>query len=161
MKNMKIKGITEEDFTNYKKAAMFIAMPYCDFKCCKEAGNNICQNLPLANAKIIKVSDDKLIERYLNNPISTSIVFGGLEPFESFDELIEFIRKFRLGYKLNDDIVIYTGFTEREVLTQIETLKQFNNIIIKFGRFIPDTNKIYDEVLGVELYEPQYAKKIS
>ena len=41
-------------------------------------------------------------------------------------------------------------------------LKQYDNIIIKFGRFIPNQEKHYDEVLGVELASPnQYARRIS
>jgi hypothetical protein len=39
---MVIKGIVDEDFVNYKKPSMFIIMPYCDFKCDKEAGCSIC-----------------------------------------------------------------------------------------------------------------------
>ena len=41
---MIIKGIIDEDFVNYKKPAMVIEFPYCDFKCDKEYGKPICQN---------------------------------------------------------------------------------------------------------------------
>ena len=38
----------------------------------------------------------------------------------------------------------------------------FRNIIVKFGRFIPDQESHYDEVLGVNLASNnQYAKKLS
>jgi hypothetical protein len=38
----------------------------------------------------------------------------------------------------------------------------FDNIIVKFGRFIPDDEKRFDEVLGVELASHnQYAEVIS
>ena len=44
----------------------------------------------------------------------------------------------------------------------INNLKQFPNIIIKFGRFIPNQQSHYDEVLGINLAsDNQYAKKIS
>jgi hypothetical protein len=44
----------------------------------------------------------------------------------------------------------------------LEEFKQFKNIIIKFGRFVPNQEKHYDEVLGIELASPnQYARRIS
>ena len=92
---MKLRGYVEEDFTNYKKPSMFLITPYCDFKCCIENGNNICQNMDVIKAPIIDVDNDELIKRYLNNPITKSIVFGGLEPMDSFEEVREFINTLR------------------------------------------------------------------
>jgi hypothetical protein len=44
----------------------------------------------------------------------------------------------------------------------VEDLTRFDNIIVKFGRYIPDNKPHFDEVLGVNLASPnQYAKKIS
>ena len=41
-------------------------------------------------------------------------------------------------------------------------LKKYSNIIIKFGRFIPNQKPHYDPVLGVELAsDNQYGEKIS
>ena len=38
----------------------------------------------------------------------------------------------------------------------------FKNIIIKFGRYIPNRNNKYDEILGVTLAsDNQFAEKIS
>ena len=62
----------------------------------------------------------------------------------------------------NDDIVIYTGYTEEEVADKVYLLDLFPNIIIKYGRYIPGQEPHYDEVLGVKLAsDNQYAKKIS
>ena len=43
---MRIKMLVEEDFTNYKKAAMVIGAISCGGKCCTEAGItlSVCQN---------------------------------------------------------------------------------------------------------------------
>ena len=38
-----------------------------------------------------------------------------------------------------------------ELKDEIPLLHQFDNIIIKFGRFIPNTPHIFDAILGVEL----------
>ena len=35
---MRVKGIIEEDFVNYKVPSMFINTCFCDFKCCTELG---------------------------------------------------------------------------------------------------------------------------
>ena len=43
---MKIKGLVDEDFVNYKQTSMFIILGTCDWKCCIEGGFDIsiCQN---------------------------------------------------------------------------------------------------------------------
>jgi hypothetical protein len=146
---MKVKGIVDEDFVNYKKPSMFIISPYCTFKCDKEAGCQVCQNSDLANSPIIEINNDEIIKRYLDNPITEAIVIGGLEPFDTFEELYQFIKDFRR--KSNDDIIIYTGYYPEEVSEKIRQLSLFLNIVIKFGRFIPNQKSHYDTVLGVEL----------
>ncbi len=157
---MIVKNIIDEDFVNYKKPSLFIACPRCSFKCDKEAGKQICQNCALANDKDIIIDTYKLIDRYTNNPITKAVVFGGLEPFDTFCALISFIDKFR--EKCDDDIVIYTGYTEDECENQIKLLQKYKNIIVKFGRFIPNQSSHYDDVLGVELAsDNQYGKRIS
>jgi len=158
---MKIRGLIEEDFTNYRKPSMFIITPYCDFKCCKEAGNDICQNMPVIKEPIIDIDNNELIKRYLDNPITKAIVFGGLEPIESFEEIYNFINALRWDYNCFDDVVIYTGFNADEIVEQCMRLSKFANIIVKFGRFIPDQKSHYDEVLGIDLASPnQYAVKL-
>lgn len=157
---MIVKNIIDEDFVNYKKPSLFIGCPRCSFKCDKEAGKQICQNCALANDKDIIIDTYKLINRYTNNPITKAVVFGGLEPFDTFYALISFIDKFRK--KCDDDIVIYTGYTEDECENQIKLLQKYKNIIVKFGRFIPNQSSHYDDVLGVELAsDNQYGKRIS
>ena len=158
---MKLRGYVEEDFTNYKKPSMFLITPYCDFKWCIENGNNICQNMDVIKAPIIDVDNDELIKRYLNNPITKSIVFGGLEPMDSFEEVREFINTLRWDYNCFDDVVIYTGYNADEIIDQCMRLSKFSNVIVKFGRFIPDQKSHFDEVLGVELASPnQYAVEL-
>lgn len=159
---MKIRNLMDEDIVNYKKTSMFIATCYCDFKCCKELNLDICicQNSPIAQSKIVDISNERLIKRYLKNKLTSAIVFGGLEPFKQFDELFSFIEDFRKVSK--DEIVIFTGYYEDELKEEIEKLKQFKNIIIKFGRYIPGHKVHYDEILGVNLAsDNQYAKRIS
>jgi hypothetical protein len=157
---MLIKSIIDEDFVNYKKASMYIAFPHCSFKCEKECGIKCCQNSPLALAKNIDVSFESLVKRYLENPITHAIVLAGLEPFDSFDDVLELVKLFR--EKTDDDIVIYTGYNENEILKEIYLLSDYKNIIIKFGRYMPNDVSRFDTVLGVNLASSnQYAKNIS
>ena len=157
---MKIKGIIFEDFINYKKPSMVIEFPYCNFKCDKECGQQVCQNSNLINTPNSNVSITGIVKTYMNNDITKAIVFQGLEPFDSKEDLFQLIKVFR--EYTNNDIVIYTGYTETELDYEIETLKRlFKNIIIKFGRFIPNQESHFDSVLGVTLASPnQYAKKV-
>ena len=89
-------------------------------------------------------------DRYLSNLITSAIVCGGLEPLDSFVDLQELISSIRESGCL-DDIVIYTGYNPQEIDNKITILKKYKNIIIKFGRFIPNQNPHFDEVLGVNL----------
>lgn len=157
---MIVKEIRDEDFTNYKKPSMFVGFPKCTWKCEKDCGMRVCQNSPLAESPSIEIEVGELVDRYLNNPITKSIVCGGLEPFDSWRDLKDFIIKLRL--RTNDDIVIYTGYKEEEISFAIDWLSLFPNIIVKFGRFIPNQESRYDEILGIKLISNnQYAKKIS
>lgn len=153
---MLIKGVISEDFVNYKKASMTIMFPYCTFKCGKE----ICQNSPLAESEDVNLSIQTITNMYITNPITESIVMQGLEPFDSWNDLYELVAALR--ERTQDDIVIYTGYYKAEIADYINDLKNFPNIIIKFGRYIPNQNQYYDEVLGVLLAsDNQYAERIS
>lgn len=153
---MKIKGLISEDFVNYKKPAMTIMFPHCSFKC----GEGYCQNSPLVTAENIELDISDIVIRYLNNPITESVIMQGLEPFDSWNDLIELVDCLRCS--TNDDIVIYTGFNKEEIADKICLLTKYKNIIIKFGRYIPNQEKHYDEVLGVYLASlNQYAERIS
>lgn len=158
---MKILGIIDEDFVNYKKASMVIEFPYCSFKCDKEYGKPVCQNSALTNESIIEIDAKKIVERYLQNPITEAIVFQGLEPFDSCEDMYDLIIEIRR--RTDDDIVIYTGYSYREIYHYTDKLSHiFPNIIIKYGRYIPDVKPHYDPVLGVNLAsDNQYAEKIS
>lgn len=168
---MEIKGIEAENFENFKAPALFIAFPRCSFKCDKEAGCAVCQNSALASSPSIDISVDTIVDLYMDNPMTEAIVCGGLEPFDSLDDLICLILNLR--YRTPDPIIIYTGYTEEEIESMeyrignelkpvLDILKVYENIVIKFGRYIPNQNKHLDNLLGVELASPnQYAKVVS
>lgn len=156
---MTVIDIIEEDFVNYKKPCMTIMMPRCTFKCNKEYGKTICQNSNLISAPKVRMEIKDIINLYLKNPLSEAVVFQGLEPFDSFYQILEFITRFR--EVCNDDIVIYTGYNKEEIKWYLFFLKDFNNIIIKYGRFIPDQKKHYDKILGIYLAsDNQYAERL-
>ena len=159
---MEIKGIIHEDFVNYKMCSMTIAMPYCTFKCDKECGIDVCQNSKLAKEPTIDIPAAKIIDQYLRNPLSHAIVFQGLEPFDSYNDLYYFIYALRFVFKNDDPVIIYTGYNKDEILSKIDNLRKFSNIIIKFGRYIPNQKPHYDEILGVNLAsDNQYAEIIT
>ena len=163
---MQLLGIIDEDICNYKKCSMYLIFPFCSFKC----GKDICQNFLLSQEKILDIDINELCERYLNNSLTEAIVCGGLEPLDSKFELLTFIDTLRRVYKCNDDIVIYTGYTKEELENEYEnglsllykSLFHYSNIIIKFGRFLPNQNPHYDEILGVNLASGnQYARRLT
>lgn len=157
---MKLKGIIEEDFVNFKQPAMLLMFPSCSFKCDEENGIQLCQNSELALIPDIEISAINLFNRYKLNLITSSFVFSGLEPFDSEEDLFEIITIIRGYEKCLDPIVIYTGYTEHEIKQFYPWVLKEKNIIIKYGRFRPNQKPHFDEILGVNLIsDNQYAKK--
>ncbi|MBQ6143522.1 MAG: 4Fe-4S cluster-binding domain-containing protein [Clostridia bacterium] len=160
---MNVKEIVDENFQDYKKASMFIATVKCDFKCLKEKGLDfsICQNSKIAKLPDKKVFIPDIFQRYIKNPLTSAVVVGGLEPMLQFEEVLNLVSYFREN-NCSDDFVIYTGYYAEEITSKLKLLQNFNNIIIKYGRFIPDSNPVFDDVLGINLNsENQHAVKIS
>ena len=159
---MRIRGIVEEDFVQYKKPSMFLISCFCDWKCCTELKLNkeICQNSAI-KSEIVDVDDRTIVQRYLKNDITKAIVIGGLEPFLQPIEIYDLLREFRIS-GCHDDFVIYTGYNKEEITMYINRLTDFDNVIVKFGRYIPNDKEHYDKILGVNLASTnQYGEKIS
>lgn len=158
-----VKEINDENFQDYKKSSMFIACIKCDFKCLKELNMDlsICQNMKISLMPDKKILIPEIFNRYKSNPITKAVVLGGLEPLLQFEEIFNLISYFRSN-KCSDDFVIYTGYYPEEIKKEVQKLKNFDNIIIKYGRFIPNSKSKFDEILGVALSsENQFAVKIS
>ena len=157
-----IKELRDEDFTSYKKPSMVIGFARCSWKCERECGMRVCQNGALAQAPDRIIGVKTIVNRYINNPITSAIIMAGLEPFDSEEDLRFLITYLRVSTQ--DDIVIYTGYTKEEIQDReiYKHLLNAKNIIIKFGRFIPNQQPHYDEVLGIKLAsDNQYAERIS
>lgn len=160
---MKVKAIVMEDFINYKLPSMFINTCFCDWKCCKDVGMGpeMCQNESLFKLENIEVDNQLIYKQFVDNPITKAVVIGGLEPMIQINEIIDLINLFRTKNE-NCPFIIYTGYYPEEIPKPINELKKYNNIIIKFGRFIPNKPDKYDSVLGITLAsDNQYAEKIS
>ena len=153
-----LKGVLDYDCTNYKEPVLTLEFPFCDFKCDRLNCCDICQNLPLADEPNINISYESIWKMYSENPLTKAICCQGLEPFDSQPQLLDFIEYIRYGCQCNDPIVIYTGYEKWE-LNCLDLLKDYGNIIIKYGRFIMNQDPHYDEVLGVKLASNnQYAE---
>lgn len=160
---MHVKSIVDENFQDYKLPSMFICAASCDMKCCQEQEDRerICQNAKLLNEKTIEIRDSEILKRYLANPLTKAVVVAGLEPMLQFDELVGLIYLFReQGCK--DDFVIYTGYNKDELpIEWLSALAQAENVIVKFGRYVPNRPSVYDPILGVELAsDNQYAVRL-
>lgn len=159
---MKLKGIIDCDFTNYKEPVLTLEFPTCSFKCDKLNDCQVCQNSSLAVEPDIEISLDKIWQLYQQNPLTRGFCCQGLEPLDSIDELLGFIYYIRKIRYCEDTIVIYTGYNKEEVTKFIYQITQYKNIIIKWGRFIINETPHYDNILGVKLASNnQYAEVIS
>lgn len=160
METIKLKNLLDEDFSNYKLPSMFIGFPKCSFKCEKEAGVKMCQNSELSRSPDVEISIENLYKRYVANKLTQAIVCGGLEPFDTFEELYSTIKYFRDNGN-DSKFVIYTGYYPDEIMDKVGKLSELKNIIVKYGRFVPNDESRYDSVLGVTLASKnQYAVEL-
>src|SRR5574344_1755351 len=159
---MILKGITFEDFVNYKKPSMYLAFPKCTLKCEKKANcPGMCQNHTLLSEPDIDVNAIELVSTYMNDPLIESVVCAGMDPIDSLDDLCEFITAFRK--RTDEDIVIYTGYDKNEILPAVEQLRSIakKKLIFKFGAYIAGQGPHYDKVLGIKLASAnQYGEQI-
>lgn len=158
---MILKGVIGQDFVQYKEPSMTLMFPRCSFKCDKECGQQVCHNSLMALSPDIEIDVYSIVKRFLDNMMVHALVCGGLEPLDSSHDLNRLISLLRFC-DCDDTVVIYTGYTEEEVIQNFSWVYGHKNIIIKFGRFIPNKPSRYDELLGVTLAsDNQYAKKIT
>ena len=158
---MKLKGIIDYDTINYKEPVLTLEFPYCDFKCDKINKCQVCQNSALAVEPDINISLQEIWNLYKQNPLTKGFCCQGLEPFDSEQELLNFIDFIRSGMKCDDVIIIYTGYARSELLC-LDILKNYKNIIIKYGPYLTGYEPHYDKVLGINLASNnQYGEKIS
>lgn len=155
-------------YNDYKKTSLYFAIGLsCDFKCMRDLvadGVDIseydCHNSHLLKSTPIEYKDEEIYNIVDRNPFVESFVFAGLEPLDNIKNVENLIKLLRNNYDY--DIVIYTGYNKDEVENQIMILKEYKNIIVKFGRFDPRIKSHKDEVLGVILSSGnQYAERIS
>lgn len=123
---------------------MFLAFPQCDTWKCEK-----CHNADLRHMLDVHISPIDLTFQYLKNPLSEAIVFGGLEPLDTFHDVLELVKAFRKGTR--DPIVIYTGYNRDEVVDKVKELSEYPNILMKFGRYIPNNTPYGNDMLGVVL----------
>ena len=163
---MRVRKLLTERFQDYKVPSMYLAACFCDWKCCPDKPY-VCQNNPVANLPVTDIPDDEILDTYLADPITEAIVIAGLEPLLQVHEVCNLIRRaVRRGIKTT--FVIYTGYTKDEVrcISFFDDLKDTGyrknvQVIIKYGRYVPDQQPHFDEVLGVELAsDNQYAEII-
>lgn len=158
---MTLKGIIDTDYVQYYKPCMTLMFPKCSFKCDKESGRQICINNRLTQSPNIEINVYTIIERYLSNDMVDTLCCAGLEPFDSPAELNRLLSLLRFC-ECDDDVLIFTGYTEDEVNEQFKWIYAHKNIIIKFGRFLPETPAVFDDLLQKKLASRnQYAKRIT
>lgn len=160
---IEIFDIIDNDFINYSEATFnILAGISCTFKCCPD-NPTICHNNPLCKKEKIKCDIFKIIDRFNSQNICKTITFQGLECLDNLKQILWFIYHFRKTN--NNTIIIWTGYTKDECEDLIYLIKEkmkWENIIIKFGRYVPNQQPHYDEVLGVNLAsDNQYAERIS
>ena len=160
---MIVKLVKQDDFVQYKKPCVVVCFPNCTWKCCTEAGipTSVCQNQEMCKLKDIDITPEDVYNLYKESLFAESICCSGLEPMLQFDDVLSLLKYFR-EHDCNADFVVYTGYYRNEIEDKVQELAKYKNVIVKFGRYVPNQARHYDEVLGVWLAsDNQYAERIS
>lgn len=153
---MILLDIVDYDIVNYKDPAMFLIFSVCKgFKCEKE-NNEDCPNRGLKDMNKVNISAESVFERYDKQKLTRAIVCGGLEPFDTPQDLVELITTLQ-NHDFSDTLVIYTGYNKDE--TEVDTVlynlykqKPCFSLIFKYGRYLKKKNRsTYCEELGINL----------
>ena len=160
---MIVKLVKQDDFVQYKKPCVVVCFPNCTWKCCTEAGipTSVCQNQEMCGLKDIDITPEDVYNLYKESLFAESVCCSGLEPMLQFDDVLSLLKYFR-EHDCDADFVIYTGYYRHEIEDKVQELAKYKNVIVKFGRYVPNQARHYDEVLGVWLAsDNQYAERIS
>ncbi len=163
---MRVRKLLTERFQDYKVPSMYLASCFCDWKCCPDKPY-VCQNNPIANLPVTDIPNDEILDTYLSDPITEAIIIAGLEPLLQANEVCSLIRR-AVERDIRTTFVIYTGYTvcEARDIGFFDELKATGygkdvQVIIKYGRYVPEQQPHFDEVLGVDLAsDNQYAEII-
>ena len=163
---MRVRKLLTERFQDYKVPSMYLAACFCDWKCCPDKPY-VCQNNPVTKLPVTDIPDDEILDAYLADPITEAIVIAGLEPLLQVREVASLIRR-AVERDVRTTFVIYTGYTKDEAkyIGFFDELKATGfgsgvDVIMKYGRYIPDRQPHFDEVLGVDLAsDNQYGERV-
>ena len=106
-------------------------------------------------------SQDEILQ--ILTDIARGVTEEEVVQFSQLGEELRTTRKPTIKDRMGMSSIDYaTLFKKEEILNHINWLQQFENIIIKFGRYIPNQGKHFDEILGIWLSsDNQYAEEIS
>jgi len=161
---MLLKQIIDENFGDYRECSMLLVTPNCTFKCSE------CHNKHLTKMETKNFPDKEILKRFFDNPLTSAIVIGGLEPLDRIQDVVWFM------YYLNEyvhknnvekpTVVIYTGYDLEYIDNNLYwtglgcQLVKYNKCIIKYGGFQPEyyddgnLKKVWNNDLGVYLASP-------
>lgn len=166
MSKIHLIDVATDNVTDYKETSLFLVFPYCSGKCGEE-----CQNKDLRKKEIKEFNTEDIIKFYQSLDTHNAVVCGGLEPWDSSEELKQLVKDFAIASFVKPvDFVIYTGYdnlckryfndvyceTGKDFFDLLQTWTIYanpgSNLIIKQGKY--DINRKFpwhSDLLGVDL----------
>ena len=145
---MLLLDVKTDNVTDYKKTSMLIAFPTCSGKC------NNCQNQYLLDRKneTVLSNAEHIVDFYNNLLTHDAIVMAGLEPFDSFMDVLSIVNELGNSVKHDVDIVIYTGYDQGEYIDNFE-----RNLVDTFKHAVESNNHIKSLIVKIGRYDEDYS----
>jgi pyruvate-formate lyase-activating enzyme len=150
---IRYKSITHERVED----APFVGALICAVSCsigCKDCFNESVKQEPNRCSYIPNILDE-----IQANPFNEGVILAGLEWSSQPKELIALVKE---ATKRHLPIIIYTGYTSDQFIRRVPRIKEFPNVLIKYGSFNQNLRSFEHKEYGVNLASTnQHIQKIS
>ncbi|MCH4890037.1 radical SAM protein [Acidaminobacter sp. JC074] len=139
---IRYKSITHERLED----APFVGALVCALDC--NIGCKGCFNQSLKEAPIFYKKADEVLDEIMSNPFNEGVILAGLEWSLQPSELMAMIKSCA---SKNIPVIVYTGHKIETFLRRVPKIKNYPEVLIKYGAYDESKLSLTHEAYGVRL----------
>jgi len=139
---IRYKSITHERVED----APFVGALVCALDC--NIGCKGCFNQSLKEAPIFYKKADEIMDEIMSNPFNEGVILAGLEWSLQPTELLALVKSATVR---NMPVIVYTGHDINTFLRRVPLIKQFTEVLVKYGAYDESKLSLTHEAYGIKL----------